>query len=140
MSEMTIGSISKAIADAKSAAASTRKLAQRVDDVDALIDGVLKSIEANTKALNVGLAKVDKLAKIDTSATLAKLADFESEYTARLHKASGDSCDLDEFRARIEADRAMFAKRDALTEHDYDDDGQLNVARCPPGDTRWRLK
>ena len=93
-----------------------------------------------TRALDAGLAKVDKLAKIDTSGYLAKLADFESEYTARLHKASGDSCTLDEFRARIEADRAMFAKRDALTEHDYDDDGKINVARCPPGDTRWRLK
>ena len=40
---LTVGSVSKASADAKTALAETRELTERVDDVDALLDDVLKS-------------------------------------------------------------------------------------------------
>ena len=59
---LTVGSMARALADSKTALAETRNLADRVDDVDALIDDVLKSFEATKAALKRARARASKAA------------------------------------------------------------------------------
>ena len=135
---LTVGSVSKAAADAKGALASTRELADRVDDVDALIDGVRKSVATLRAALS---DPVSKAAKVDTSAAVAALAKrldaFEKSFHARQHAASGSTVDLETYMTQVEGEREMYRKRDELTKYDYDDDGKIAVARLPG--SSWKV-
>ena len=143
---LTVGAMSKALADSKTALAETRKLSEDVDDLDELIASIEKStaehraliqrIESGSKATADSLAKLR--AAIDNSpATLAKLADWEEAHLARLHKAHGHGSTLEEFKEQMAADSELFRKRDALTKYDFDDDGVLTFERRP--DSQWRI-
>ena len=119
---LTVGSISRTISDAKTALAETRKLDDRLDDVDELLADIekstavhtalIKSIEAGTKASVEQIAKL--AAALDTPGTLAKLEDWERSFHDRLHKQYGASSTFDDFMASIEADTEATRKRDAF--------------------------
>ena len=142
---LTVGSVSKAAADAKAALAEARDLDSRVDDLDELIASIekstaehramIKSIDSGGKATADSLAKLR--AAIDTPGTLAKLADWEKEHLARLHKAYGHGVSLEDFKAQIEADSEAIRKRDAVSKYDFDDDGVLTFERRPA--SQWRV-
>jgi hypothetical protein len=142
---LTVGSVSRAMSDAKAALASTRVLDDRVDDIDDVLDDVLKSnaeytaliksIQAGTKATADQVAKLR--ATLDTPSTLAKLADWGEAHLARLHKQYGRGSTLEEFKEQMAADSEAFRKRDAVSKYDFDDDGSLNVERRP--DAMWKV-
>jgi hypothetical protein len=142
---LTVGTISRALADSKAALASTHVLDDRLDDVDELLDDLAKSsavvaeairsIEAGSKAAADQIAKLT--ASLYTPGLLAKLADWEEAHLARLHKAHGHGSTLEEFKEQMAADSESFRKRDALTKYDFDDDGVLTFERRP--DSQWRI-
>ena len=142
---LTVGSMARAMSDAKTALAKTRKLSEDIDDLDELIASIekstaehralIRSIDSGSKATADSLAKLR--AAIDTPGTLAKLADWGEAHLARLHKSYGHGSTLEEFKEQMAADSESFRKRDALTKYDYDDDGVLRDWRRP--DSQWRV-
>jgi hypothetical protein len=146
---ITVGSVSRALGDAKEALASTGKLAERVEDVEVDLDELIARIEKSTaehraliQSIDSGSkATADSLAKlraaIDTPGTLAKLADWGEAHLERLHKQHGHGSTLDEFKAQMAADHESFRKRDALTKYDFDDDGVQTFERRP--ESQWRI-
>ena len=142
---LTVGSVSRAMSDAKAALAETRNLEDRVDDIDGLIAEIEKSSAAHaalTKSIEAGAkATADQIAKlaaeVDTKGTLAKCAAWEKAFFARQHAAEHGNESLEDFMARIEADTAAIRKRDEVTKYDFDDDGSLSVERRP--DAMWKV-
>ncbi len=129
------------MSDAKAAVASTRRLEDRIEDVDELIAAVTKSFDDARAAVNTCLAMLDaKLAEADTSDFLAKLVNWEREFHKREHAAevaSGSTGSFETYMNRIDSEREVVRKRDELTKYDFDDDGKLAVERR--SDAHWRV-
>jgi hypothetical protein len=105
---LTLGSISRALGDAKEALASAQALDGRVDNVDEMIEDVLKSADENALAINDRFAKLDaEMAELKKStiaaadARFVKFADFVKALDARTRGDSG----LGDLLAEIEARR-----------------------------------
>ncbi len=119
---LTVGSISRALGDAKTTLAETRRLSEDVDDLDELIASIEKSAAENRatiKAIDAGTkATADEMAKLraslDTPGMLAKLAGWEESHIERLHKQYGHGTTLEYFKAQMAADSELFRKRDAF--------------------------
>ena len=93
---LTVGSVSRALADSKAALASTHVLDDRLDDVDELLDDLPKSsaaIAEAIKAIDAGTKRTaDEMAKlrasIDTPGMLAKLEFSRKRFMATNSSAS----------------------------------------------------
>ncbi len=135
---LTLGAVSKALADSKAALAETRDLADDVDDLDKLISDIEKStaahtalianIEADSKAMADQVAKL--AAAIDTPGTLAKAMAwergfFEKQWRAEVSKGHS-SVDFATYLAQIEGEREM---RKRAERHAEDDAEPISPAR-----------
>ena len=119
---LTVGSVARALGNSKEALASTSKLADRVDDIDQLLEDLaksnaviaecLKGIEARTTSTVDQIAKIG--ASIDAPGLLAKLANWERDFYKREHAASGSRISLDEYISNINSEREAIRKRDAF--------------------------
>ena len=133
---ITVGSMARALADSKTALASTRDLEDRVDDVDQLLDDVMKSSAVITECLKTLAAKDkafdDEIAKLRAAPdVLQKMAVwergfFERQWAAEVKKGH-TRVDFEDYLAGIEARRAEMRKRDERD--DYDDGEAISTAR-----------
>ena len=119
---LTVGSVSRALADSKAALASTHVLDDRLDDVDELLDDLPKSsaaIAEAIKAIDAGTKRTaDEMAKlrasIDTPGMLAKLEFFEKAFHGHQFERERSNMSREDFEADREASREAYAKRDAF--------------------------
>jgi hypothetical protein len=135
---MTLGSMSKALADSKEALASARSLADRVDDVDELLEDLAKSSDALVKLLAVKGKAIDgDLAKLRAAIdgdlapnVLAKAMAwergfFEKQWAREVAKGH-TRVDFEDYLAEIESSRAEMRRR---AERDDDDSEPISAAR-----------
>jgi hypothetical protein len=140
---LTVGSVARALSDSKTALAASRKLDDRLGDVDelladiaksnAVLDDCIKSIEAKGRALDEEIAKIKAAPDV-----LAKMAAWERSFFERQwagEVAKGRSgVDFETYLLQIEFSRQETIRKRA--ERDDDDSEAVSTSRF---DAQYRV-